>query len=405
MKLFRARLVLPVASPRIEDGAVAVEGARIAAVGSTRELEARYGGEVHDLGEVVLLPGLINAHCHLDYTVMRGAILNAGSFAAWIRRLNAIKRTLTPEDFIASVNSGFGELVEWGTTSVLNIESFPELLPSLGRPPLRTWWFYELLDVRNRIDTEEVVLGALSFFEDRPGWLGGVGLSPHAPYTTSLQLYGLARQCAEKYHMPFMTHLAESREEMEMFVGRRGELFDFLEELGRDMSDTGNRTPLAQLLRAGALPKNAILAHMNELTEGDIDLLALQGRGFHVVHCPRTHAYFSRPRFGYEKLRAIGIPVSLGTDSCASSPSLNLFEEMRVFSGNFPAVPPQEILEMVTLNPGQAVGGGCLGLLREGALADLIAVPFTGKREAAYETLVHNRIPPTLVMVNGTSVR
>jgi len=406
MKIYRAKLVLPVTAPRIEDGAVAVDGGRIAGVGRTSDIREKFSGEEHDLGEVMLLPGLINAHCHLDYTVMRGAILNQGSFAAWIGRLNAIKRSLSREDFVESIKLGFKELAEWGTTSVFNIESFPELLPHLDRPPIRTWWFYELLDVRNRIDTEDVVLGALSFFDERPGWHGGFGLSPHAPYTTSLSLYALVRQCAEKYGMPMMTHLAETAEEVEMFQKSEGPLYDFLAGLGRDMNDTGSRTPLAQLLHANVLPKDAILAHMNFLTPGDFDLLAVRGSSFHVVHCPRTHAYFGRPRFEYERLRATGMSIALGTDSLASNQSLNLFEEMRTFATQYPAVPAQEILEMVTVNASSALGmRKQLGVLREGALADLIAVPFTGPLSLAYEVLVHNQIPPVFVAVNGKEAR
>jgi len=406
MKIYRAKLVLPVASPRIEDGPVAVEGGRIAGVGAAKEICRTFSGAVHDLGEVILLPGLINAHCHLDYTVMRGAILNSGSFAGWIERLNAIKRSLTQDDFIESIRLGFRELTEWGTTSVFNIESFPELLPRLEPPPIRTWWFYELLDVRNRIDTEEVVMGALSFFDERPGWLGGFGLSPHAPYTTSLHLYDLVRQCAEKYGMPVMTHLSETEEEVLMFKEASGSLYDFLRHLGRNMSDTGGKTPLAYLMHANVLPKGALLSHMNFLSASDFDLLALRGSSFHVVHCPRTHAYFERPRFEYERLRATGISISIGTDSLASNQSLNLFEEMRMFASQFPAVPPQEILEMVTTNPAGTIGRRReLGVLREGACADLIAVPFTGPLSLAYEVLVHNKIPPVFVAVDGKAAR
>ncbi len=178
--------------PPIEDGVVVVDGAEIVSVGRFADLA---GGEVIDHGEVVLLPGLVNAHCHLDYSAMRGAILQRGSFSGWVRRINELKRTMTDDDYLASIAAGFAELRRWGTTTVLNVEAFPELMGRMSVPPLRTWWFYELLDLRNRIHTDEVVAGALSFFEERPAWQGGFGLSPHAPYSTSLELYRLARSC------------------------------------------------------------------------------------------------------------------------------------------------------------------------------------------------------------------
>ncbi len=185
-----------------------------------------------DLGDCILMPGLINAHCHLDFTVMRGAILQQESFSHWVRRINDLKRTLTDEDYLQSIFNGFAELRRWGTTTVFNIESFPELMVHMPPPLIRAWWFYELIDVRNRIHTEEVVAGALTFFEKHPNWLGGFGLSPHAPYTTSGALYKLAKFCCEKYAMPWTTHLAETDEEFEMFVSASGPLHDFLKSLG-----------------------------------------------------------------------------------------------------------------------------------------------------------------------------
>lgn len=224
MKLYRARIVLPLAAPPLVDGVVGVQSGRIAVVGRARDFSA----EAEDLGDVILLPGLINAHCHLDYTVMRGAILQQENFPNWVRRINDLKRTLTDDDYLASIASGFRELQKWGTTSVFNIESFPELMVRLPAPPLRTWWFYELMDIRNRIHTEDVVAGALTFFDHHPNWLGGFGLSPHAPYTTSGGLYELTKFCSENQAMPWTTHLAETDEEFEMFVKASGPLHDFL---------------------------------------------------------------------------------------------------------------------------------------------------------------------------------
>lgn len=403
--LHRARLVLPLGAPALADGAVAVAGSTVARVGGFRDLRAEFpAAEMIDHGETVLLPGLINAHCHLDFTAMRGAILTSGSFSAWVRRINELKRTMTDDDYLASITAGFSDLRKWGTTTVLNIESLPELMVRLPPPPIRTWWFYELLDIRSRIHTEEVVAGALSFFEERPSWHGGFGLSPHAPYTTSIELYRLARSCAEKYGMPFTTHLAESDEEMRMFAEGAGPLFDFLAGLGRDMRDCGGTTPIRHLLEAGALPPGAILAHLNHLGPGDEELLAAHGRSFAVVHCPNCHDYFDRTPFPYETLRGLGLRVSLGTDSCASNRGLNLFDEMQTFRRHFPAVPPAEVLDMVTRHPAAALGGeGRFGALRAGARADFITLPFAGPAGDALEAVVENRTPPGAFYLNGQS--
>ena len=110
-----------------------------------------------DLGERVLMPGLVNAHCHLDYTMMRRAIQPQRSFTGWIRHINALKRSLSLDDYRDSIARGFSELQRWGTTTVANIESFPELLPEMAAPPIRTWWFLEMIDLRHLVTSEDVV--------------------------------------------------------------------------------------------------------------------------------------------------------------------------------------------------------------------------------------------------------
>ena len=399
LKTFRSRIILPLAAPPIEDGVVHVKGGRIVAVGRAPKFAA---AQVEDLGDAVLMPGLINAHCHLDFTIMRGAILQHGSFPNWVRRINDLKRTLSDDDYLQSISNGFAELRRWGTTSVFNIESFPELMLRMPPPPIRAWWFYELIDVRSRFHTEEVVAGALAFFEKHPNWMGGFGLSPHAPYTASTTLYGLARFCCEKYSMPWTTHLAESEEEFDMFVRASGPLYHFLRDLGRGMHDVGGITPVARLFGDGAVPPGGILVHMNNLADSDYRLLATCARDITVVHCPKCHAYFERPPFALDRFRSLGISVCIGTDSLASNTSLNLFEEMRLVRCNFPQLSSQEILDMVTRRPARAIGmSGELGEISVGAYADLIAVPYSGAVDRVFDGLIDNCLPISWMMVGG----
>ena len=201
--LYRARHLVTMDGPPVEDGAVVVRGGFVAAAGRWADARREFAGEpVTDLGGVTLLPGFINAHCHLDYSTLRHAILPPRNFSEWVGRINALKRTLDEEDYLAAIARGFAESARWGTTTILNIESFPELMWKMPPPPLRTWWFYEMIDVRRVIATEELVTGALFFFEKvaqghcPQEWLGGSGLSPHAPYTASAELYRLARDAA-----------------------------------------------------------------------------------------------------------------------------------------------------------------------------------------------------------------
>ncbi len=401
--ILRARTVLPISAPPIEDGAVVIAGNSIAAVGKFSDIRAAHPGEVTDLGEQVLMPGLINAHCHLDYTMMRRSIQPQRSFTEWVRRINALKRSLSSDDYRAAIERGFTELRKWGTTTVANIESFPELLLDMAPPPIRTWWFLEMLDVRNREATEEVVAGALAFFEAQPGWLGGFGLSPHAPYTASEALYEMAGAAAERLGMPITTHVAESREEWEMFRHGRGEMHHFMGALGRDMSDcTRGRTPFAHVAARERLGPQWLLAHMNELDASDIAFLANLPRASRpsVVHCPGSHRYFRHGPFQLARLMEIGVNVCLGTDSLASTHSLSLFEEMRMLWRGETWLDPAEILKMATLRGARALGINA-GKIAPGALADLIAIPHVLTMNDIHEAVLLHTQPVTWMMLDG----
>lgn len=402
-QLLRARHVLPISAPPVTDGAVLVCGHRISAVGRFSELSGRHEAEVIDLGESILLPGLVNAHCHLDYTMMRRSISPQRSFTEWIRRINALKRSLGSEDYAAAIQRGFEELRAYGTTAVANIESFPEVLQTLSRPSIRVWWFLEMIDVRHRATSEETIAGALAFFDSRPDWPGGFGLSPHAPYTASGSLYELTARAANAAGMPVTTHVAESREEWEMFRHARGELYDFMLKLGRWMFDCQpGRTPFGHVM-AHAQPGPAwILAHMNELDDSDFAaLLALPpAERPSVVHCPGSHRYFRHAPFPLRRLLDCGVNVCLGTDSLASTLTLSLFDEMRIVARREPGVAPAEFLKMATWNGARALGFHG-GRIEAGALADLIALPIAASEDALHEAVLEYRDPVPWMMLDG----
>lgn len=400
--LYLADTVLPISAPPIPRGAVRVEGERIVAVGSVSELAPLAGETVIDLGAATLMPGLINAHCHLDYTRFRGAISPLQSFTEWIKNINALRRSFTLQDYIDSIAEGFQMLAKAGITTVANIEAVPEVLPQLPVPPLRTWWFLELIDVRTRINEDETLLGALSFFDAHPEWLGGFGLSPHAPYTASVDLYRLARTCGEKYGMLCTTHIAESVEEHEMFTHASGPLYEFLAGLGRDNSDCGQGSALSHLVEHGVVGSNCLIAHLNYLQDYDYDLLVSTGAS--VVHCPKCHTYFGHAPFPLKALRERGINICLGTDSLASNNKLDMRSEMREVQHHH-TLSDREVVEMCTRNAALALDQeGKLGELSPGSLADLVAFPHApdeGKDVDPYRRIVQSRAEPSLLLING----
>lgn len=393
--IIRARTVVTMACDPIDNGAVFVQDNKIAGVGRFDDIRREHRGDLLDLDERVLLPGLINAHCHLDYTVLRGKIGPHQSFADWIRAINAEKAKLSEQDYVDSINAGFAEAQRFGTTTIANLTAFPKLVAAIEEP-VRTWWFGELIDVRNPERADEIVDQAVANLSAAKYW----GLAPHAPYTASPRLYARCEEIARQQDACLTTHLAESNDEMLMFRDGTGPTFDFLKNIGRPMDDCGCETPVSRFLRTRTIDDRWIIAHLNELDAGDFDLLRNAPK-FHVAHCPRSHHFFQHPGFALQRLRALGFNLCLGTDSLASNSDLSLFAEMRELLSEHSAVSPREALEMVTTNGAAALGQrDALGCLAAGAYADMIALPVSAKNDI-YENIVafSGNVPWT--MVNG----
>lgn len=372
--IYRARCVVPMDRAPIANGAVAIEDERVVDVGTFNEVTAHFAGEVVDLGERALLPGLINAHCHLDYTCLRGKIPRPDSFADWVRAIVAAKNSLKPSDYVKSITDGFAEARRFGTSAIVNYESFPELIIRV-KAPIKTWWFAELIDVRETQRPEQIVTRAMSYLS-RPNHRG---LAPHALYTASFDLYRLCQESARAHDWLLSTHLAESHEEYLMCHDGTGPLHDLIGEVRGAPKESAGLTPLATMLGQIALDQRWLVVHLNELSEEDFSVLVDAMVECHIVHCPRSHGFFGHAPFRFDRLREFDFNICLGTDSLASNEDLSLFAEMRAFAREFPHVSPAEILRMVTLNPARALKEeNRLGRIARDADVDLIAVPFSG---------------------------
>jgi cytosine/adenosine deaminase-related metal-dependent hydrolase len=403
--IVRARTVVTMDGLPIENGAVAISGDRIAAVGTFEQIRKHETGEILDLGERLLLPGLINAHCHLDYTALRGQIAPQRSFTDWIRCINAGKERLQPDDYVASINAGIAEAAKFGTTSIANLEAFPDLVSQISSP-IRIWWFAELIDVRSK-QPKELAERATQSLGKQTRW----GLAPHAPFTASARLYQQCSIVASFGNRPLTTHIAESGQEMEMFREGSGPLYEFLRSIGRDMSDCGKgETPLGRFLTMLESSRTTtatdlsqwLVAHLNELAESDFEILAKLGSRFHIAHCPGSHRFFEHSPFQFDRLRELGFNICLGTDSLASNDDLSLFEEMRAFQRSHPAADPRDIIEMITIKPARALQSeNSIGKIATGAYADLIAIDHPGNADAN-ESIVAHEGSVSWIMVNGT---
>ncbi len=237
--ILRARLVLPISQPPISNGAIWIEGERIRGVGPWREFSGRRM-ELVDLGDVVLMPGIINAHCHLDYTHMAGQFAPPKLFIDWLKLITTAKSQWTTEDYIESWASGAAMLLRTGTTTVADIEAVPELLPrAWDSTPLRIISFLEMIGITPRRPPEKVLQEALEKMASLVGKRCRAGLSPHAPYTAVPKLLEKTAEVARRKGWLLCTHLAESKTEFTMFSEGRGDMFDWLQRSGRAMSDCG----------------------------------------------------------------------------------------------------------------------------------------------------------------------
>lgn len=404
--IIRARIVLPIAAPPVENGAVVITAGRIARIEAWHDRLAAEG-KVVDLGEAVVLPGLVNAHCHLDYTDMAGQLMPPRSFADWLKSITALKGTWSLADYSESWRRGAHMLVQRGVTTVADIEANPSLLPALiGQTPLRLFSFLELISLKDQPPPEEIVAEALKSIVGLPEHGGGFGLSPHALYSTTPALMQHSACVARGKGWRLTSHVAESEEEFNMFMFRDGPIFTWLRKQ-RDMADCGRGSPVKRLDELGMLDAQFLAVHVNYLWHGDATLLG--ERQMSVVHCPRSHAYFSHRAFPHVALEGAGVNLCLGTDSLATTKKtgekpveLNMFAELQAFAATTAIVPPEKILRMATVNGAKALGlQGKVGELSPGAWADLIAVPFSGSLESAPEAVIHHTQPVAASMIGG----
>jgi cytosine/adenosine deaminase-related metal-dependent hydrolase len=362
----RARWVVPVDRPPIAGGYVTITGDRITTVS-----DARPDGAIDDLGDVALLPGLVNDHTHLEFSDLNVPLGRPGmSLPAWIRLVIG-ERKRARRDVEAALAAGLSESLAAGVTALGDVCTSAFRGEDFKVRPTTVAFQESIGFSAQRVDS------AFADLEQR--WqrtASPAGLSPHAPYTVHPQLLARIVQAASEHGVPIAMHLAESREELELLADGTGEFRELLDE--RSMWDEtaiprGSR-PL-DYLRALAVAPRALVIHGNYLDDDEIAFVAERRPSMSVVYCPRTHAYFQHERYPLESLHAAGVRVVLGTDSRASNPDLSLLAELRFAARRHPGVVPAKWLEMATIDAAAALGREreC-GSLAPGKRADMIAL-------------------------------
>ncbi len=392
----------------IEDGFVLLQGPRILQVGRRQDLDPFPSARVLDLGDTVLMPGLINAHCHLDFTHLLGKVLYEGTFIDWLRRMGAATRATSLGILRRGIQDGIQESLAYGTTTLCDVSTTLESWPLLRASGLRSFLFVELLDLVRSSPKEywKQILDRVQELLKRepPTPTFRWGLSPHTPFTVSRELYRLVGRYLEQHpRVPTTIHVAESREESRLFKDGRGPLGKSLNKLNTRWALPRNTTSVQYLKHLGWLPKIDLGVHLNQV--GDQDIRALAKNRVAVVHCPGSHDFFAHPSFKYRKMKEAGVRVCLGTDSLASNRSLSLFREMRLFHLAHPKVPAREILSLATSRAAEALGlGRELGRIRPGHWGDIIGIPYRRpirKAGEPYEKVLQHRGQVSFSMVHG----
>jgi len=389
---YRARWLLPIDRQPIENGVVTIAGERIVAVG-----ENVSGQPPHDLGDVAILPGLVNAHTHLEFSLLEQPLGRPRmGFSGWIREVIEWRRVLGVggrESGVRSqepaVSRGLAESQAAGVAAVGEIAvSGWHAAPFVAEASPSAVVLQELLGLAPERVEPLVALACEHLAACRRAGIRP-GLSPHAPYTVNPEL--LRRVCglSAAERIPLAMHLAESREELELLDANLGPLVDLLHSLSAwhpHVLSRGSR-PL-DYLRELATAHHALVIHGNYLAADEIEFLAAQRERLSLVYCPRTHAYFGHEPYPLAQMLAAGVRVAVGTDSRASNPDLNLFEELRHIVQHHPSVAPADILRMGTLSGAEALGlADQFGSITPGKSARLAAVPLADSSASPYECL------------------
>jgi cytosine/adenosine deaminase-related metal-dependent hydrolase len=402
MIVYAARWVLPVTAAPIERGAVAVEGGRIAWVGPADDAPA---GELRDLGDALLLPGLVNAHTHLELTAMRG-FLERLEFQAWLYKLTMSRRAALDdhEMVVACARAGIVEGLRAGITTYADTSGTGAPIHAMVDMRVRGIMYHEVFgpDAAQRDASMAGLREAVERLRPVQSERVRLGISPHAPYSVSDALFAAAAELARAEGLPMAVHLAESEAEERYTLHGDGPFAKNQRARGFTVEARG-RTPVEALHANGALGVRPLLIHCVRLSPEDVRRIAEAGCA--VAHCPASNAKLGHGIAPARELLDAGVTVGLGSDSVASNNRMDILEEARlaVLFQNARGVRQDALtagtaLEMATIGGARALGwDDRVGSLEPGKEADLAAFSLGGTRGAP----VHDPVAAAVFSLTG----
>lgn len=366
--------VLPITSAPIADGWVDLVDGCVAAVGRRQEQGAPAPDRILDLGSVAVLPGLVNAHTHLELSHLRGRVPPSPDFMSWVTTLLRV-RAAAGEPDPEAMDEAIREAHATGTAALGDIGNTTASVEPLRRSPIDAWHFHELLGFRE--GTSTAVADTAWGEADARGHAGHVrcGVAPHAPYSTAPELIaavvsGLDAAPARRSSV----HLGESPEELQLLADGSGPWRDLLESFGawNPAWPVPACSPVTYFERLGVLHPRLLVVHGTQFTREDLDTLAASG--VTLVLCARSNAWVGVGAPPVADAFASGVHVAVGTDSLASVSDLNLFNELASLHALAPSVPPAHLLRAASLGGAEALDAPHLGAIEPGRSDRLIAV-------------------------------
>jgi cytosine/adenosine deaminase-related metal-dependent hydrolase len=390
---YHAAWILPISAPPVRDGWFAVERGRIVALGAAGRRVLSDGAREVDLGSVAVLPGLVNAHTHLELSYLRDEVPPASEFVTWIRGVMAARRAhrnpRAPE-ILAAVDRAIAESVACGTAIVGDISNTLVSFGPLTRSPLAAVVFYELIrfntsDPAGVVEQASTDLAALV-----PTERVRTSLAAHAPYSVAPLVLRAIRQAVDRDPFaPCSVHLSESMEEVEFIRSGGGPWRALLEEIGSwdpTWVPPGG-TPVQFLDESGFLGARVLAVHGVQMTTADLDRLV--ARGTTLVTCPRSNGHTGAGAPPIEDFYNYGVQVAIGTDSLASAPDLSVFAELATMRALAPTVSAGALLDSATRQGARALGFDAdYGTIEPGKSARLLAVAVPAGTDDVEEYLV-----------------
>ena len=376
---YHASWIVPISGPPIRDGWVVLDGGRVRASGApTPGAAIRNVEREVDLGHVAIMPGLVNAHTHLELSHLEGRVPAGGAFVEWIRTLLAERRRYpdpSAPEIVQSAERAIAEACRCGTAVVGDISNTLVTVALLARSSLAALVFYELFGFNTATPVELVERARERIDGLQPIDRVRVSLAAHAPYSVASGVFeAMWRSLERDGQRPCSVHLSESRDELEFVRTGSGPCRVLLEELGvwNPAWVPPGVSPVQYVDRTGFLRSRTLAVHGVQATPAD--LATLVARQATLVTCPRSNAHTGAGRPPIEAFYESGVRVAIGTDSLASTPDLNLFSELAEMRALAPTLPAGMLLDSATRQGAQALAFDDYGTIEPGQHARLIAV-------------------------------